>query len=97
MPDLSQIASRAQAPEPAVPGADQAVTTGHSGRRSLSERPPLRTLGPVLCTGRVFSSSHRLAARGPLVVLGPWGERTSRSPRRLQASMPSRAVVCGQP
>ena len=53
-----RLVPRAQAPEPTAPEAVQAAVTGGSGRRPLSERAPLRSLGPVLCTGRVFS--HRI-------------------------------------
>ena len=70
-----RIVARAQAPEPAAPEACQRATTGDSGRWPLSERPPIRSLGPVLCTGRVSRSSCRLAAEGQLVVLDQGGER----------------------
>ena len=81
----------------AAPEAGQCAMTGDSGRRPLIERPPLRSLGPVLCTGRVFSSSHRLAAEGPAGGAGQGWRATFARFRWQQTSMPSRAVVCGQP
>ena len=75
-----RIVPRARAPQLAAPAASQAATTGESGRRPLSERPPSRSLGQVLCTGRVSSHRTGLAAEGPpQVVLGPRGGRPSRA------------------
>ena len=70
-----RIVPRARAPQLAAPVASQVATTGGSGRRPLSERSPSRSLGQVLCTGRVSSHRTGLAAGGlPQVVLGPRGE-----------------------
>ena len=78
----------APAPEPAAPWAVQVALTGESGRSPLSERAPLRSLGPVLCTGRVFS--HRIDLLPGGCSCWCWVHRASSiaRPRRLQTSMP---------
>ena len=91
-----RIVPRAQTPEPADPEAGQGAMSGDSGRRPLTERPPFRSLGPVLCTGRVLVSSCSLAAQGSFGGAGPGGRANIARSRRLQTSMPSRVVICGQ-
>ena len=52
---------------------------GDSGRRPLIERPPLRSLGPVLALAESSAPRTDWLLRGQLVVLGKGGVRHSRA------------------
>ena len=71
--------ARAQAPEPLLPEAGQCAMDGDSGRRPLIERPPLRSLGPVLALAESSAPRTDWLLRGQLVVLGKGGVRHSRA------------------
>ena len=92
-----RIVPRARAPQLAAPVASQVATTGGSGRRPLSERPPPRSLGqcsalaesPVIAQGLLLGGCRRWCwVRGADGIARP---------RRPQTSMPTWAVVCGLP